>query len=115
MDKMDTRKQKGLQIAQTWPIEEAKNGWTVQSQSSDTRTYFVVKERNRRVPLGCNCPDFAEHNRKCKHMYAVTAMLGGQQPDQNPPLDGQNEQKPLVDEKTHKPTYPQNWTVYNKS
>ncbi len=93
----DWRKIKGEQIAKTKVIKPLGKGWVVPSQT--TNNYYVVSDMFR-----CDCPDFLNRNRSCKHVYAVHCYLMGV---------GKTY---LVDQiKQPRVTYTQNWQSYNKA
>ena len=67
--KLVNRKEQGKLIAQTSGAITVinKSNYTVRSKSG-YNTYTV-----NATELGwvCSCPDYARHNTKCKHVYAV--------------------------------------------
>src|SRR5262249_25010770 len=99
---MDTRKERGLQLAQRGDIMKHANGWKVRSQSGNG-SYFVHLEDKP----SCTCPDFEIRQQPCKHIHAVECILvwstvteGGQT---------------ITTTKTQvvRVTYKQNWPAYN--
>jgi transposase len=93
---MDTRKQKGYQIAKTKQIVRKPRGWMVPSQSSN-KTYFVDEE------FVCDCPDSVFHKATCKHAFAVRYSIKA---------IVETTQGAVVKEK--RLTYPQAWAIYDK-
>lgn len=101
---MDTRKERGVQLAQRGHITKQENGWKVLSQTGNG--YYSVKLDKR---PSCTCPDFELRQQPCKHIHAVECLLvwdtitdGGQT---------------ITTTKTQivKVTYKQNWPVYNRA
>jgi transposase len=64
---MDTREERGLQIAQNSKIVKTPAGWKVPSQSGNG-TYIVNLDHGH--PF-CTCPDFEKRQQPCKHIHAV--------------------------------------------
>jgi transposase len=97
---VERRESKGLAIAAEVKPHRDTNVWIVPSQSSG-KSYTVDLKAE---PPSCTCPDYADHRRECKHifaaMYAVRREGGETLP--NAP-------------KIVRPTYPQQWHEYNLS
>jgi transposase len=95
---MDMRELKALELAARSKIAFNLGGWLVPSQSSGT-TYRVTID-----PPYCQCEDFALRQKPCKHVIAarLVAERGGDKPADV-----------VVDEVPKKPTYKQNWPLYN--
>jgi transposase len=98
---MDTRQERGLQIANYAKIEKNKLGWKVPSQSGNG-SYIVSLDGNEPY---CTCPDFEARHQPCKHIYAIEFI---QKRETRP--DGTT-----VETKTMKVTYSQEWTQYNEA
>ncbi len=94
---METRKIKGLQIAQTRKIKKLNGGFAVQSQNG--RKFYFVNKKGK-----CTCPDFEVRNADCKHAFAVQYFL-----------QEVTTTKQGVKIETKRLTYPQAWSAYNKS
>ncbi|HEV3256405.1 MAG TPA: transposase [Gemmataceae bacterium] len=98
---VDMRELKGLEIAARRPIVLKDGAWLVPSQSSNG-TYRVTL-----APDGdrCECTDFGLTRKPCKHVHAARFArerdYGGQTPERD------------TDAVPKRPTYPQNWPVYN--
>lgn len=95
---MDTRQEKGLQIAALARIEKNRLGYKVPSQSGNG-SYIVNIDGE---PF-CTCPDFETRQQPCKHIYAVEFTI-------------RREERPdgtTVVTKTMSVTYGQNWPAYN--
>ena len=72
--KLVNREEKGIRIAQ---ISGAvmminKSNYLIRSKSSDN-PYTVTATQSEWI---CSCPDYARHNAKCKHVYAVEFYRG---------------------------------------
>lgn len=94
----EIRKQRGLLIAKTSRIQQTKNGWKVPSQSG--KGYYLVKSDG--YGGSCNCADFENRGRKCKHIWAIELILS----EKVKRLD-----KEVVE--IQRPTYSQDWKNYN--
>ncbi len=95
------RKQRGQEIAKNGKVRLEGNKWLVPSQSSN-KQYEVI------LGLGsskCNCPDFAERQIKCKHIFAVEVTI----------VKTVNVKGNVIITATKKITYAQNWAAYNAS
>src|SRR3954466_14899749 len=98
--RMDTRQQRGLQIASTCVIVPKDGYWVVPSQSGQGR----YKVRIDPAPPTCECKDFETRGKPCKHIVAVLAVI--EQGESVPP-------RPHVPVPPPKrPTYKQNWPAY---
>jgi transposase len=97
---LDSRKQKGLEMAATMRLRRKGSIWSVPSQSGKGDRYQVdVKAEN---PT-CTCSDYETNRVKCKHIYAVELTRL-----REVSLDGE---QPVA--KFPRPTYSQNWPAYN--
>ncbi len=93
---METRQAKALEIAAKHEITREGNVWIVPSQTT-SKKYTV----NLFIET-CTCADYETNRTKCKHLYAVEALL----------LEESGAQLPTP-EKVVKPTYKQEWHAYN--
>jgi len=99
---LQMRKQRGQEIAKTGKVRLQGNTWLVPSQSSNNKQYEVI------LGLGsskCNCPDFAERQIKCKHIFAVEVTI----------VKTIDVKGNVTITETKRIIYAQNWTAYNKS
>src|SRR3954466_144282 len=99
--RMDTRQQRGLQIASTCVIVPKDGYWVVPSQSGQGR----YKVRIDPAPATCECKDFETRGKPCKHIAAVLAVV--EQGDSVPPRPHVSVPGPK------RPTYKQAWPQYN--
>lgn len=97
---MNTREQKGKEIASLLKIVQQGNTWVVPSQSGKGKYTVDMVEK---VPH-CTCPDYELRGLKCKHIYAVEFTVKQE-------LDSEQEAAPVT--KTKRPTYKQDWPAYN--
>lgn len=99
---MDTRQERGLQLAQRGHIVKQGDTWKVLSQTGNG--YYAVNLDNG---PRCTCPDFELRQQKCKHVYAVECLLVWETV-----TDGSNV---ITTTKTQvvKVTYKQHWPAYN--
>ena len=113
---METRLEKGKQIAKAGKVREKAGTWLVPSQSRNG-TGYVVKF----TPDGytCDCPDYEFRHQDCKHIYAVCVVV-----TQRETVTERVEQVAANGAKTvttktvtveKRVTYPQNWPAYNKA
>src|SRR5206468_2225887 len=110
-DPSELRRQRGLAIAAVTKIEQQKSGlWSVPSQTGNGR-YWVRLDLD---PPTCTCPDFAERNQPCKHVFAVQFTVEREnRPDGTEVIT----ETMTLTRKTvaPKPTYKQDWPAYNKA
>lgn len=97
------RKQKGQEIAKTGRVKLNGNKWLVPSQSSNKQYEVILGLGNSK----CNCPDYAERQIKCKHIFAVEVTLIRE--------TRTDEKGNIVITETKRITYAQNWKAYNAS
>ena len=91
------RQARGLAIAALVNIKKNKLGYAVPSQSG-SGTYVVNVDDD---PF-CSCPDFEKRQQPCKHIYSVRYLI-------------QREERPdgtVIETKTVRTTYRQNWPAY---
>jgi hypothetical protein len=65
---METREQRGLEIAATKKLSKKGSLWLVPS-STGVGTYVVDPTAHGEAT--CTCPDYELHQAPCKHVYAV--------------------------------------------
>lgn len=102
---MNTREQRGLELAATRTIQQKAGLWIVPSQAG-TGTYRV-----HLMPkiASCTCPDYETRGVECKHIYAARFVM---KREQNP--DGTTTvTKSVTLTETVRTTYPQHWPTYN--
>lgn len=99
---MDTRQERGIQLAERGHSVKQDNGWQVLSQSGNGH-YLVQLDNGPR----CTCQDFEQRQQPCKHIYAVEQRITW---DTAP--DG-SQIITTTEIKTVKATYKQNWPAYN--
>jgi transposase len=99
---MDLRELKALELAARTRITFADGAWLVPAQSSSGSYRVTIGS----VP-SCDCEDFLLQQQPCKHILAARLVcareLGGRAPEIG------------TDAVPHKPTYKQNWPVYNEA
>jgi len=95
---INQREERGKIIAQTRAITKVNNGYLVSSQTSNKK-YLVSEHLDN-----CNCPDCQLRQVRCKHAFAVEYYLQK--------ATTQNGETKI---ETKRLTYPQAWSVYNKS
>lgn len=99
----DGRRQRGLTIAATQRIEQARGYFMVPSQTEQTRKYRVEPSDDG---FRCACPDFELTGRPCKHAFAVEFML---RRETTP--DGT-----VIETRAARVTYAQpSWSAYNRA
>lgn len=99
---MNTRQQKGLDIASRLKIERKDNRWIVPSQTGKGK-YTV--DIDGEIPH-CTCPDFELRGLKCKHIYAVEYTIK---------TETDYEHHTTTVTKTVRVTYKQDWPMYNEA
>jgi transposase len=110
-DPSEIRRQRGLAIAAVTRIIRAKGKeerWLVPSQTG-RKTYTVNMVGP--VPV-CDCPDFGERGKPCKHIFAVGFVKDR---DSRPESDHKTPATIRLPERTcaNRPTYKQDWPAYN--
>ena len=103
---MNTRKQKGEQIANTVQIQkQGLDKWFVPSQTG-SGAYTVNRLGEN---FKCSCPDFQNRGQACKHIYAVEIKVLRW-------FDGNgNSGTEVTITQVKRPTYPQDWPNYTKA
>lgn len=96
---IDSRKEKGQQIASAKKIRKLQGDWVVPSQTG-SGVYVVSKS-------GCTCPDWETHRDRCKHMFAVEIYV---QARKNRDGSVTVTSETVI---TKKATYKQDWESYN--
>jgi hypothetical protein len=97
---MDMRELKGLEIAAWCKLAFRRGAWHVPSQSGNG-TY-----RDTLSPDSCECEDFALRALPCKHVHAARLVQEGDHGGKSPII---------ADTPPKKPTYKQNWAIYNQA
>lgn len=97
---MDTRQEKGLQIAALSKLTRNGNVWSVPSQAGKGK-YQVDTDAKR-----CSCPDFESRQTTCKHLFAVDIVIQRE-------YSSDGETPTFTETVTVKRTYKQEWTAYN--
>jgi len=95
---METREQRGLQIAAISKLTPKGSIWLVPSQTGDGSRYTVDPEGQ-----WCTCFDHETRQEKCKHIWAVEFTIR-----REVAIDGT-----VTLTKTARVTYSQDWRIYN--
>ena len=104
---MNEREQRGLVIAARCKITRHGDSWAVPSQSGPGK-YHVHIDSDKPT---CTCPDHETRGVKCKHIFAVEIVASR---EENP--DGSTTVVNTVTiTETVRPTYKQNWPMYNEA
>jgi transposase len=98
---MDLRQLKGLEIAARHKILFEGNAWLIPSQENPSTVYRVTLGER----LNCPCDDFQLRRKPCKHVLAAQLVCAREYGGQPPPITA--EAVPV------RPTYTQNWPLYN--
>jgi transposase len=101
---VEIREQKGLLIAALAKIVQHNGLWVVPSQSKATKSYLVNLQK-----LTCTCKDYEEWQHCCKHIHAAQAVARREASNTAPLPETQTLEPPK------RPTYRQNWPVYNEA
>lgn len=99
---MDMRELKGLELAARARVVWKDGAWLVPSQSSPTTNYRVTFN-----PDKCECDDFTLTAKPCKHIHAARIVRERDGGESAPPLD--------TDTIPKRPTYKQNWPLYDQA
>src|ERR1700737_237903 len=96
---MDSREQRGLEIAATKKIKQKGDLWLVPSQGGHG-TYVVDPTEAQAT---CSCPDYETRREPCKHVFAVEYTMRRE----STTPDG------ATVTETVRLTYRQEWSAYN--
>jgi transposase len=99
---MDLRDLKALEIAARNKIPFVDGAWMVPAQSSDACYRVTVGAQP-----SCSCDDFQLRQLPCKHIIAARLVCAREHDGKPPPL--------RTDSVPKKPTYKQNWSMYNEA
>jgi hypothetical protein len=100
---MDLRQLRGLEIAARHKVTFTAATWLVPSQSSAGQLYRgTLGDR-----LGCQCDDFQLHQKACKHVIAAQIVCAREYGGKGPEI--------LADVIPVRPTWQQNWPLYNQT
>jgi transposase len=99
---VDMRELKALEIAAKNRIGFDGTNWVVRSQSGICNYHVQVEPKP-----SCTCDDFQTRGQICKHIIAVRIIRERDYGDENP-------SEVIVNEIPKRPTYKQNWTLYNR-
>ncbi|MGC2238122.1 MAG: transposase [Pyrinomonadaceae bacterium] len=99
------REVRGIAIARKFEIKRENGFWFV--PSANRRITYKVRLK----PYFCSCPDFEFRRQKCKHIFAAQNRFEREFLDELTREEINQLPKPVET----RPTYPQNWTAYNKS
>ena len=104
---METREQRGMELAATRTIRKKAGVWVVPSQSGNGfyRVNIMPKIAS------CTCPDYETRGVKCKHIFAATFVI---RREQNPDGSVTVTQAVAMSAVTQT-TYPQAWSAYNEA
>src|SRR5260370_38899370 len=98
---MDMRQLKALEIAARLRLNYVNGAWHVPSQSGRDTYRVVLSEDGHR----CSCQDWTLPRADGKHIIAAQLVAQRDGIGDRPALD--------TDRVPKRPTYPQNWSVYN--
>ncbi len=98
---MDMRELKGLEIAARCRVTFASGIWSVPSQSGSGRYKVILKSEGD----SCECEDFTLTGKPCKHVHAARIVRERDGGKPGPTID--------TDIIPKRPTYSQDWPVYN--
>ena len=114
LDATELRRQRGIAIATLFRIKLKDGGWVVPSAKGQGSYTVHLDPPHPSVPM-CTCPDFAKRGEPCKHVYAVRyAIERESHPDGSETI---TETVTVTRQTTvpKKPTYKQNWPIYDKA
>src|SRR5687768_9400100 len=100
---MDPREAKGLEIAAKCRIDRDGDTWLVPSQSKRGR----YKVRLAAGAESCTCDDFGLVGQPCKHVFAARIVAERERTGDDSPID--------IVPVPKRPTYPQNWPLYDQA
>jgi transposase len=97
---VDLRELKALEIAARCKITFARGAWLVPSQTSPGTKYRVTLD-----PPACQCEDFSLRQQACKHVLAARVVRARDHGGADPKI--------VTDAVPKRPTYRQNWPLYD--
>lgn len=100
---MDLRELRALEIAARSKVTFEGGAWLVPSQSSPAKVYRVTLGEGR----GCECDDFQLRRQPCKHILAAQFVCAREHGGTAAPAG--------ADIVPVRPTYRQNWPLYNQA
>lgn len=100
---MNLRQLKGLEIAARFKVVFEAGTWLVPSQSEAGKAYRVTLGEN----LACDCDDFQLRRQACKHIIAAQIVCARDHGGKTPEI--------AVDAVPVRPSYKQNWPLYNEA
>ena len=97
---VEMRELKALEIAARCKIAFADGAWLIPSQSSPGTKYRVTLD-----PVSCQCEDFGLRQQACKHVIAARLVRARDYRGVDPKI--------VTDAVPKRPTYKQNWPLYD--
>jgi transposase len=110
---MEAREQRGLEIAAKSKLQQTGDGtWYVPSQSGrmDGRYGNFYRVNPDPARPKCTCPDFADRQLRCKHIFAVEFVI-----QREFTFNEETQTETVTETVTVKQTYTQEWTAYNRA
>lgn len=107
---MDSREQRGLEIAARFHVSQKDGKWVVPSQTGHGKYTVNLNEQF------CSCPDHETRGVKCKHIFAVEFTIKRERGIIHT-TDGDVTTTTLTEtvKVTQRVTYPQDWKSYNQA
>lgn len=108
----DPREQRGIAIAALFRIKQKDGRWVVPSAKGQGSYTVHLDPPDASVPM-CTCPDFAKRGQPCKHVHAVRCVV---ERESHPDGTETITESVTVTRKTtipKKPTYKQDWPMYD--
>jgi transposase len=99
---VDSREAKALEIAARCKLTFKEGYWIVPSQQNGHEAYRVVLTNDKAT---CTCEDHLTNAKQCKHILAVRLTVEREHGDVAPAID--------TDKIEKRPTYKQNWPLYD--
>jgi transposase len=109
-DPVEARRERGRAIAALCKIKREKKTYIVPSQTGNG----AYRVKNIRADAQCDCPDFEERRKPCKHVFAVLFVLNLYE-NGDGFLSGSQAVALMPQTKAPRPTYKQDWPAYNKA
>lgn len=100
MNGRDLRQLKALELAARVRILFDGAAWLVPSQTTDAKYRVSIG-----VEPSCQCDDFTLHRQPCKHILAARFVCAREYGAQGPAI--------ITDAPVKRPSYPQDWPLYN--
>jgi len=114
MNPADPRCQRGLAIAALFRIVQKDGQWVVPSAKGQGSYRVHLDPPDSSVPM-CTCADFAKRGQPCKHVHAVRFVVERERHPDGSETVTETVSVSVKATTPKKPTYKQNWPLYDRA